>query len=119
MDQLKNPIVIGIITFAVVFMYLKWDVDRKYQEDPQSEPQRVNVLIPGVAAALTWFLAASQMGINNLEGIRSAGVMVNPSVPYCLQSMVQSPLDLSSVELLQRRNLRLPKTDVFIDLGNF
>ena len=108
MNKLQNPVVVGILVFMVVYGYLKWEVDRRQEEDPETEQPPINILIPGVAAALSWFFMASQMDSGFGQNVMS---VENPGVPYCMQSMVQSPVNLSSVELLQRRTVRLPRAD--------
>lgn len=123
MDKLQNPIVVGLIMFVVVYAYLRWDADKKYNEDPKSEKKKVNVLVPTIVGALSWFLMGSylkQNFNNNGQNVEMQQISLpNKAVPYCLQSMSQGSVDFTPVQMLQKRNLRLPKTDVFIDLGNF
>jgi len=123
MDKLQNPIVVGLVVFVVVYAYLRWDANRKYKEDPKSEKKKVNILIPTIVGGLSWFLTGSylkQYCGNNAQTVEVQQINhPNKAVPYCLQSMSQGSVNFSPVQMLQKRSLRLPKTDVFIDLGNF
>lgn len=128
-EQLKNPLIIGVVVGAVVYLYLRWESKRKHKEDPQAEKRPVNLMIPGAVGAISWFVASAYLNRDNTrknsakvslneEAVIGASLGGTRDLMSSLPVPVSSP-DISSFELLKKRKVRLPATDVFLDIGDF
>lgn len=135
-DLLKNPIIIGIIAGVLTYGYMYWEADRKHKQNPKVKRRSVGFITPAVISVIVWFLASSyfdnsgspseapkQSGTtiqtqpqNNLLGQPKSSLISNNS--YKLVDSDGS-FGSESYQLIGKNNIKLPPTDVFIDLARF
>lgn len=113
MDLLKNPIVIGILAAAITYGYFYYDINKNKDDD---ENKRVPILTPLIVGVLVWFVSSCYFD-QCCETVK-----VNVTTPQ--QKLVHSlsngsALNTRSFQLVGKNKIKLPSTDVFIDIANF
>lgn len=59
LEFLQNPIVIGVIASILTYLYLRYDNEKKYKDDPKNIKNKVSLLTPGIVGAVTWYIVAN------------------------------------------------------------
>lgn len=72
---IKNPIVLGLVACVVVYLYLKWQNDEKYKDDPKIKPS-VDITVPAVVGVGVFLLIA---GYNRYEKCNNVAVNQLPT----------------------------------------
>ncbi|AYV82014.1 MAG: hypothetical protein Homavirus2_18 [Homavirus sp.] len=132
---LKNPVVLGILSATFIYLYMYWDAERKYKEDKSIKRKQVNILIPAAIGVIIWFLASTYFDKehNNTDSmIINLSSDKNPielSDTHHKYKLVESNKDSSlcnrdefcnkSYHIIGKNKVRLPPTDVFIDVAKF
>ena len=52
----KNPVVVGLITSILTYGYMWYINEQRHKQDPEARKKRVNIMIPAVIGALSWFI---------------------------------------------------------------
>jgi hypothetical protein len=143
MEMLKNPYVIGLLCAALTLLYIWWTEKKRMERNPKAKPQQLNFVTPVVVGGISWFIASNYLK-NSVEQTVDQGVELlknnvqqnlskivggtGPSISKTLNptsGTAQIPtnnidtIGSSNYRLLSKRNIRLPPTDVFIDLAKF
>lgn len=119
---IKNPIVIGLLVGVIIYLYLYWEEDKRRKKNPESKKKPVNIVTPGVVAAIVWFVASSYLDYKSNTST-SIGAVKNTN--QMVQSIDQDniiKLDANhgeSLHRIEKNSIRLPPTDVFIDMIKF
>ena len=131
---LKNPIVIGILALALTYLYMWWEEKKRREKNPKAKKRSINIITPVVVGGIAWFVASNFL---NKETPTDNGVeqMVQQDAKDVLPSIVggkkpvlvqkdgiidsAGSLGSASYHIISKRNVRLPPTDVFIDLAQF
>jgi hypothetical protein len=87
LDFLKNPIVLGVIASILTYLYLRWDNDRKYKNDPKSVQKKVSLLTPGIVGAVTWYIVA-----NYMEGSGRVEQIIIPNPDANMNMYITNPM---------------------------
>ena len=120
LEILKNPIVIGIFIFVGIYGYLYWSNKKKYEMDSSTEKKSVNIMIPGVAGILGWFIASSlfksgtSLPVPNTTPITKI-MPVRQNIPPQLNSG-NAPTGSIEFHFLEN-NVKLPPEDVLVELA--
>ena len=118
LEILKNPIVIGIALFVIIFIYMYWTNKKKYDKDPSSEKAPINIMIPGVAGILGWFVASTLFGASVPTQTNIPTVKKMPVNPIIHPQGNMENVGTGSVEFhLLENNVKIPPTDVLIELA--
>ena len=120
MDLLRNPIIISIIVAALTYLYLYWENEKKNEKNPK----KVKLTTPILVGVFTWFLASSYMNYKSTatppQSTGGATLIDNKSmISVPQQPTVSDSFDSRTYHLIGRNNIRLPNTDVFIDIAKF
>lgn len=124
-EQLKNPILIGIIMSLITYLYLRWESNQKHKDNPEATKKSVNMMIPVAVGALSWFIFSTYL---NQQGIVSVVPMDQPAITNeQAVSATGGPLEqiagknntVAYTKAPVRRDIKLPASDVFIDLADF
>ena len=112
LDILKNPIILAALAGVSVYLYMKWDADKKAKKDPSLPKKKVNCIPALAVAVIVWFLSSSYFESETEECKKK------------IQNMQPERFRLTnsnsaSIHLIGKRNIRVPPTDVFIDLAPF
>jgi len=104
----KNPIVIGILVAALTYAYMYWDAQKKHKKNPKAKKKPVNFITPAAIGLIVWFITSTYFDSIKVE-----------SRDFKLVNDAGQTFDSASYHLVGRGNIRLPPTDVFIDLAKF
>lgn len=122
---ITNPIVLGLVAAVVTFSYLYWKEKQRQKEDENAKPKNVNIMIPGVVGALTWFVVGSfvaqPMVGGNVEVEKKSMLPLNSVINKFDENVKLEATDSfgsDSYRLVQKGNIELPNKDVFLDLGS-
>ena len=130
-DLLKNPIIIGILSAVGTYLYLSWDAERKYKKNPNIPKKKINFITPAIIGVIIWFLSScyfdpSCVGVSSGNGnnLMNSPMQSQQLLPLPQRipryKLIESANGLSeSYHLIGKNNIRLPQTDVFIDLAQF
>lgn len=112
----KNPIIIGIIFGIITFLILYWMVYQENQKrNPLDKQKSVNLLIPIIVSVIVWFLAGTfldYMGNNDNKIEQTISQLPEPKTNYLSEGS-------EVYYLIGKNNIKLPSTDVFIDVAKF
>ncbi len=129
LEILKNPIVIGIVIFVGIYGYLYWSNKKKYEMDSSTEKKSVNIMIPGVAGILGWFIASSlfksgtSLPVPYTTPITTPITKIMPVKIMQVQQNIPPQLNsgnapTGSIEFhLLENNVKLPPEDVLVELA--
>ena len=121
-SYLKNPFVIGIVVGVCAYLYLYWDNTK----DKKKGKKSISLLTPVVLALISWFIAS--YCFNSSAQVEQSGQQVTqPVVQQTNLNLVDNTIqkggaassDSFSYHLIGKNNIKLPKTDVFIDIAKF
>ncbi|MBA42449.1 MAG: hypothetical protein CMF62_00380 [Magnetococcales bacterium] len=127
MDILKNPIVIGILALVITYAYLWWENEQKYKKNPEIKKKSVNLMIPGVVGAVSWFIASSYFDKNSSTPEKNKILAINsevvkPTLRKELEKALSEASDIpdsfksGSYKALDNESIKVPDLDVFMDL---
>ena len=137
LNFLKNPIILAIIAGVLTYAYLWWDNKQKKEKNPKAEVEEIDYIIPALVALLTLFITYNLFGFNTsgLPGVTNSNVeqVIEQSKPNIgdnklleggnLQTRFSDKLadsfDSNTYHLLGKNTIKLPQTDVFIDIAKF
>lgn len=112
-EILKNPIIIGLIAGILTYLYLYWNEEQRYKSVlRRSKKKPVSILTPGLVAIISWFVASSYLDH------KSSSTLVTNSIQKS-NKMVSVDSVSDGLHKIQTNNIRLPQSDVFIDLAKF
>ena len=101
LNFLKNPIILAIIAIALTYAYMYWE-NKKKREEPDAS----------VTAVLEQTKPTQQGGVNLLEG--------NPLAHKSrISERMTDTFGSNTYHLVGKNAIRLPQTDVFIDIAKF
>ena len=127
---LKNPIVLAIIATALTYAYMYWDNKKKQEENPKANIEEVTYTTPIIVGLLTLFITQSYFTINTNNTTDAVGKVIEETAKpqltggsiNLLNQNVPKMTDTFNSEtyhLVGKNTIRLPQTDVFIDLAKF
>lgn len=133
---LKNPIILAILAGILTYIYMWWDNKKKKEKNPKATIEEIDYIPPAMVALLTLFVSYNLFG--NGDGILpSTQEIVANSLPKDLNGqngpnlqggkMIQNrfsdklaeSFDSHTYHLLGKNTIKLPQTDVFIDIVKF
>jgi len=129
---LKNPIVVGILAAVLTYLYIWWEEKKRREKNPKSKERPINVITPAVVGAIGWFVASNYFS-NDTPNMVVADVtkdaqkalpqIVGGNKPVIVNQDggidSDGSLGSASYHIISKKNVRLPPTDVFIDLAKF
>jgi archaellum component FlaF (FlaF/FlaG flagellin family) len=127
---LKNPIILAVIATIITYLYIYWQNDNKYKKNPDAKKKDIDFMTPSIVGVLTWFIASSYFDNCNLEitplAIKQNGgnmnMPTNANVNLNGNVLTDKSFGLddnNSFHLITKNNIKLPQTDVFIDIAKF
>lgn len=114
MDFLKNPIVIGALAGLITYGYFYYDA-QKNKEDNNIK-KSVPILTPLIVAVIVWFVTSCYFD-RCCETVKLNVLTPNQRTVHTLSN--NSDINTRSYHLIGKNKIRLPSTDVFIDIANF
>jgi len=143
----KNPIFLAIIVTALTYMYLYWENKKKQDENPKANIEPISITTPIIVGLLTLFIAYNYFGmpqpnIDNSsieelyknktpELVQNAGNIAGKALNEInllgktsinkmrLSDRMTDSFGSNTFHLIDKNVIRLPQTDVFIDIAKF
>lgn len=116
---LKNPLVLGLLAAGVAYGYLYWE-NKKAKENNKTESNKeesVSFIIPMIIGLVVFVIAY------NMFGYDSAEVVVADVAPLAINleniERLTDTFDSNTYHIIDRGSIKLPHTDVFIDIAKF
>lgn len=129
LNFLKNPILLTIIAVALTYLYLYWDMRNKQERNPNTYIEPPGFMIPAGIGLVTFLITYKLFGLSwfktndvsktvesvNTKPVQNAGNINNNN----LSEKLTEGFDSNTYHMVRKNTIRLPKTDVFIDLAKF
>jgi len=127
LDILKNPIIIGLLAGAIVYVYLlkqKWDAEKKKKKNKKIKVEDPNILIPvGVAimvGCIVWYV----WGTPHIVPTKTMTVESLAKEPLQYEDVIDSLTGQSNNSVsfhLVGKGINMPNNlpDVFLDMDGF
>lgn len=133
---LKNPIILAIIATVITYLYMYWENQKKKDENPKVDIEPVSYITPAIVGLLTLFITYNflstsepdasvtavleqskeiQPSVNLLGGGSGSGIINKSRISERLTDSFGS----NTFHLIGKNAIRLPPTDVFIDIAKF
>lgn len=137
---LKNPIVLGILAGVLTYLYFYWDAKKKKERalemNQEIKEQPVSLITPALVAVIVWFTAASYFDQDDQDDTNKSESSNNSSKSETKseaknksggssssttskKSQNFSIKDTGSYHYIGKNKVRLPPTDVFLDIAKF
>jgi len=146
LNFLKNPIILAVIAGILTYAYMWWDNKQKKEKNPKAVIEEIDYVPPAMVALLTLFIAYNLFGFNTSPGITNTNVEQviehgkpttqgemqgamhgggvkliegNPRIQSRFSDKLADSFDSNTYHLLGKNTIKLPQTDVFIDIAKF
>jgi hypothetical protein len=118
MEYIKNPVVIGLFIGISTYFYMHWENDNKFrkiqEKDPDAVKPQINLLMPFVIGAIGFLFMFIYLQNKSSSVIQQANQTAG-SQTINLPKIIGS----HGVHILHKNSIRMPDTDVFIDIVKF
>lgn len=137
-DLFKNPIVLSIIAATLTYLYFWWVEKKRREVEPDIKDQPISIIIPLAIGVIVWFGSATYFdvydtdSVTNSESLKnnsssgsnanastSIGVSLKNKPTITKQAITKSPMAGGSYHFVGKNKIRLPPTDVFLDIAKF
>ena len=127
LEFIKNPILLGIITSVLVYLYMYWNEEQKRKKNPQLPHKSVNIMIPGIIGAMVWFMSSSYFDgkIINNDNNKVGMIPLNTEIHKLdenveiLSKESDGSFGSKSYKLVGKGIVTLPNESIFISLADF
>ncbi len=134
LNFLKNPIILAIIAASLTYVYMYWENQKKKEKNPKAEIEPISYVTPGIVGLLTLFITygffcksendpSVTSVLEQSKGTQVGGVKLLNGNPLANKTKISEGLadsfDSNTYHLIGKNAIRLPQTDVFIDIAKF
>lgn len=138
---LKNPIILAIIAASLTYLYMYWENKQKQEKNPKAEIEEVSYTTPAIVGILTLFITYSffynQEPNSEVTSVieqtkqpqlqpplvqHGGAKLLEGGLSVCKSKMSERLTDSfgsNTYHLVGKNAIRLPQTDVFIDIAKF
>lgn len=134
---LKNPIILTVIAMVLTYLYLYWQMTDRQSKNPKATIETPGYTIPIGVGVFTFIITYSLFGFPKGDTIENANVLNIESKPVLplntikalggkllenksnISEKLTDGFDSNTYHLVGRNSIKLPQTDVFIDLAKF
>lgn len=126
---LKNPVVLTIIASSLTYLYLWWENKKLKDKNPKAKIENVSYITPIIVGLLTLFITYNLFGFdngeksveNNITGEikQDGGANLIELGKNKLSEGLTDTFGSNTYHLVSKNNIKLPQTDVFIDIARF
>lgn len=134
---LRNPIILAIIAASLTYLYMYWENNKRQDENPKADIEQVSFVTPIVVGVLTLFISYNFLSVevsvpvnNTLEqskvpqlggtkGVNLLDINANHLIKPKMSEGVSDSFGSNTYHLLGKNAIKLPPTDVFIDIAKF
>lgn len=113
--MIYNPILLGIFSTILVIIYSyyrQWNANKELSIN-EKKPYTFDYLVPGIVGLIVWFFVAAYNDITDIKNVELSEQITTNSISS------QSGGKSASYHLIGKNTIRLPATDVFIDIAKF
>ena len=115
LNFLKNPIILAILMAIVTYAYMYWENMKKKEKNPKADIEPVEYTTPAIVGLLTLVGAYVMFGSSN-----SAPEKIEIECqPNEVTDKIVESFDSNTFHLVGKNAIRLPQSDVFIDIARF
>ena len=134
MDFLKNPIIIAIIAGGLTYLYMWWQNKKSHEANPTVPIEEIDYTPPVLVGLFALFIAYNFFGFSgendtvgevieqtkNIEGGNVIKLIEGkPSLNTRFSDKLADSFDSNTYHLIGKNMIKLPQTDVFIDIAKF
>lgn len=134
---LKNPIVLAILAAVITYLYMYWQNKETQEKNPKAKPIPVDYTTPIIIGLMTLFITYCLFGFNGKKSdsvgdilekgntVQTGGNSVQILEPNSaliktrLSDRMTDSFDSNTFHLVGKNSIKLPQTDVFIDIAKF
>ena len=131
---LKNPIILAVIAASLTYAYMYWENKKKREKNPKAEIEEKSYVTPAIVGILTLFITYNFFNtsddnpsvsavLEQSKPTQQGGVNLLEGNPLAHKSKISERLDdtfgSNTYHLISKNAIRLPQTDVFIDIAKF
>jgi hypothetical protein len=93
-----------------------WQNDQQYKKDKSKPRKPVNILIPAAIGVIVWFVSSTYFDHQSSD----KPIQLSEQKQYKIMNAAsESSVRPRSYHLIGKNKVRLPPTDVFIDVARF
>lgn len=118
LNFLKNPILLAMIAATITYLYLWWK-NKKDKEEGKTDVQEVPYMIPIAVGLITLFITYNLFGTTSPITTEPAKVTLLENNPTVAEGGMTDTFGSNTYHLVGKNNIKLPQTDVFIDIARF
>ena len=131
----KNPIILAVIAGVLTYTYMWWDNKQKKEKNPKAVIEEIDYIPPLMVALLTLFITYNLFGFDNASTnntmnmevvmepakplLEGGNKLINQSMQTKFSDRIADSFDSHTYHLLGKNTIKLPQTDVFIDIAKF
>ena len=123
-----NPLVLALIAALITYGYFYWDAQEAHKKNPKAPVEPISIVTPIIVGLLVFVLAynlfPSKATVN--YDTNQMSMQQTPQTQAQAQCnkfidnhKLTDGLDSATFHLVGKNQIRLPQTDVFIDLAKF
>lgn len=129
---LKNPIILTIIASSLTYLYLWWENKKLKDKNPKAKIENISYITPIIVGLLTLFITYNLFGFNNGEKLvenntideinkikQDGGSNLIELGKNQLSDGLTDTFGSNTYHIVSKNNIKLPQTDVFIDIARF
>ena len=131
---LKNPIILAILAAVITYAYMYWETKKQQEKNPKVELPPVGYFTPMIVGLMTLVIGygffgfktngADDVGVviengNVVEHNGGASVSLLGGKPGRMVERMTDSFDSNTFHLVGKNAIKLPQTDVFIDIAKF
>lgn len=119
-EILKNPLVLAIVATLLTYYYLYWSAQEEHKKYPKAKIEQVGIMTPIIVGLIVFVIAYNLFGETEVAMPQVNDVAQEQCNKFINNRMkLTDGLDSVTYHLVGKNAIRLPQTDVFIDLAKF
>ncbi|ARF09859.1 hypothetical protein Indivirus_4_31 [Indivirus ILV1] len=115
---IKNPIVLAIVAGVIAYLYMYYDNMKKQEANPKAKIEPVSFSTAGIIALVTLVITYGIFGFGTRTGEKNIDIPVSQQGGFT-DGAASDSFGKNTFQLVGKNTIKLPQTDVFIDLAHF
>lgn len=123
---IKNPIFLAILAGVIAYLYMYYDNMKKQEATPKAKIEPVGFATPGIIALVTLVITYGIFGFGGSTNSDTVDIEQQIESPQkggtksrFTEGAITDSFGSNTYRLIGKNNIKLPQTDVFIDLAHF
>jgi hypothetical protein len=121
--NLKNPILLGILSGIIVYIYLYWSINKKKNKTKNKKKRKkIDIMMPITIAIVVWFFSTNyfddknEINIDNIRNNNIKDIISGNDLLSNDYNNVTDNISENSYKLIGKKNLNNINQDIFIDV---